>query len=67
MTNQAIKFMSNPKKFMSDVVKKYHYDTCHVIKDYDASVCAEDCRSLETQEFAKTCHSNKGLYKCCIR
>jgi hypothetical protein len=67
MTNQSIKFLKNPKKFLGDMVKHLKYDTCHAIEEYDASQCEEDCIKLGKGEFAKNCTENAGLYKCCIR
>ena len=67
MTSQATQFMNNPQEFLEDMVKNLNYDTCHTITDYDATKCAEDCKHLEREAFAKDCVKNGGLYKCCIR
>ena len=47
MTSQSTKFLSNPEEFLADMVKNLNYDTCHAIKNYDATECAEDCKQLE--------------------
>ena len=67
MTSQSTKFLSNPEEFLADMVKNLNYDTCHAIKNYDATECAEDCKQLEKEDFAKECAKNGGLFKCCIR
>ena len=67
MTSQAVQFLKNTTAFLADMVDSLHYDTCHPIKEYDAYRCAEDCRKLEKNEFAKNCTKGGGLYKCCIR
>ena len=67
METQSIKFLNNPQEFLADMVKNLNYDTCHTIKEYDATICAEDCKRLEREDFAKECAKNGGLFKCCIR
>ena len=67
MQTQSKKFLSNPDAFVADMVDSYNYDTCHIIKDYDASKCAEDCEKAEKDPFATECTKNGGLHKCCIR
>ena len=67
MMNQAIQFLANASAFLTDMVDNLNYDTCHPIKEYDASKCARDCKKLEKSEFAKNCTQNGGLFKCCIR
>ena len=67
MTRQSTKFLKNPEDFLADMVKNLNYDTCHAIRDYDATKCAEDCKQLEREDFAKECTDNGGLFKCCIR
>ena len=41
--------------------------SCHPIKGYDVSQCAQDCQQAEHGEFAKTCAKQGGFFKCCIR
>jgi hypothetical protein len=41
--------------------------SCHLIKGYDASVCANDCKAEENGEFKKKCIANGGFHKCCVR
>ena len=67
MQTQSKKFLTNPEAFVADMVDSYNYDTCHIIKDYDASKCAKDCENAEKDHFAKGCTKNGGLHKCCIR
>ena len=67
MRRQSAKFLNNPQDFVEDMVKSLNYDSCHVITDYDATKCAEDCKRLEREDFAKECAKNGGLFKCCIR
>ena len=67
MTRQATKFINNPQEFVEDMVKNLNYDTCHHISNNDATKCSEDCKRLESEDFAKECGKNGGLYKCCIR
>ena len=67
MTSQSIKFINNPQEFLADMVKDLNYDTCNAIAYYDATKCAEDCKQLERENFAKECAENGGLFKCCIR
>ena len=67
MTRQATKFMNNPQEFLEDMVNNLNYDTCHAISNNDATKCAEDCKRLEREDFAKDCGKNGGLFKCCMR
>ena len=67
MASQSIKFLEDPKKFLTDMVQNLNYDSCHAISNYDASKCAKDCEKLEKDEFARNCLKNGGLFKCCIR
>ena len=67
MMRQSTKFRKNPKEFLSDMVKNLNYDTCHAITNNDATKCAEDCKQLRREDFAKDCGKNGGLFKCCIR
>ena len=63
----AHKFLQNTTDYLRNQTARNGYDTCHRIKNYDATKCAEDCRELEKSKFAKECRSKKGLFKCCIR
>ena len=67
MTNNSINFLKNPRAYLADMVTTMEYDTCHAIKEYDASECAEDCRKLERSNFANDCREKGGFFKCCIR
>ena len=67
MKRQSTKFLNNSQEFVEDMVKNFNYDTCHVITNYDATICAEDCKRLEREDFARECAGNGGLFKCCIR
>ena len=67
LTSQSTKFLKNPEEFLADMVENLNYDTCHAITNNDATKCAEDCKQLEKENFAKECAKNGGLFKCCIR
>ena len=67
MIRQSTKFLNNTQEFLKEMVTNLNYDTCHAIADYDATKCAEDCKRLEREDFAKECSKNGGLFKCCIR
>ena len=49
------------------MVKSEGYKTCYHIDSLDASKCAQDCKNMENEKFAKNCTENGGLFKCCIR
>ena len=67
MTQKAVDFLQNPKVYITDLVKKAGYDSCHRTEEYDAEQCYQDCQHQENGDFAKTCREGGGLYKCCIR
>ena len=67
MTQKAVDFLQNPKVFVTDLVKKAGYDTCHRTEEYDADQCHQDCQEQEKSDFARNCTKDGGLYKCCIR
>ena len=67
LTRQSMKFLKDPKEFLQDMVDNLNYDTCHAITHNDATKCAEDCKRLEREDFAKDCAATDGLFKCCIR
>merc|ERR1712241_1205852 len=67
MTQKAVDFLQNPKVFITDLVKKAGYDTCHRTEEYDADQCHQDCQEQEKSDFARNCTKDGGLYKCCIR
>ena len=67
MTQKAVDFLQNPKVFITDLVKKAGYDTCHRTEEYDADQCHQDCQKQEKSDFARNCTKDGGLYKCCIR
>ena len=39
MFGKAQKFLTDPTKFIADMVKNMRYDTCHQTTEYDAKVC----------------------------
>ena len=67
MFGKAQKFLTDPTKFIADMVKNMRYDTCHQTTEYDAKECETDCKRLEKSEFAQSCRKRNGLFKCCIR
>ena len=67
MTKKAVGFLQKPKKFLSHLVRKTGYDTCHRTQEYDVDQCHQDCQKQENSNFAKKCREGGGLYKCCIR
>ena len=67
MTMKAIDFLQNTKDYITNLVKKIGYDTCHRTKEYDADQCHQDCQEQEKSDFARNCTKDGGLYKCCIR
>jgi len=67
MLYNSINYLKNKEKYLSNLVDKEGYDSCHPIRGYDASVCEQDCKKLQESEFARNCSKNNGLYKCCIR
>lgn len=67
MVNRAVEFMKDPDKYIKEEVERKKYDTCHLIKEYDATKCQQDCLELEKSDFAEDCKKKNGLFKCCIR
>ena len=67
MFQKAQTYLSNPKKYLKELVKDVGYDTCHQIKGYDATKCKKDCNELKKNKFANDCKKNNGVFKCCIR
>ena len=67
LEEKPVAYLKNPKEILNKRVSMENYDTCHTIKGYDASKCAEDCNDLKRSKFAKKCEKNNGVYKCCIR
>jgi len=65
----AVDFMKNPETSLEVHRIDQNFNTCHLLKDsYDATVCAEDCKALETNStLATDCKAKGGLFKCCIR
>ena len=67
MPRKALDFMQKPQVFLSNLVRKTGYDSCHRTEEYDADQCHQDCQEQEKSNFAKKCREGGGLYKCCIR
>jgi hypothetical protein len=63
----AREYLINKTDVLNKLVKSMGYKTCHHLNSLDASQCADDCKKLENEKFAKTCKSKGGLFKCCIR
>jgi len=65
----AAAFLDNKEETLKKIKKELGFDTCHAIKGYDASKCAEDCKNIESSSsnLAKRCKAKKGHLKCCIR
>jgi hypothetical protein len=63
----AREYLINKTDVLNKLVKLMGYKTCHHLNSLDASQCADDCKKLEKEQFAKTCKSKGGLFKCCIR
>ena len=65
---KAKKYLKDPKGVLKNLVESVGYKTCHRLEDsLDATKCAEDCRQMKEDKFAKNCSSGGGLFKCCIR
>ena len=67
MTQKAVDFLQKPQNFLTNLVTKIGYDTCHRTKEYDADQCHQDCQKQEKSNFAKKCREEGGFYQCCIR
>ena len=67
MTQKAVDFLQKPEAFLSNLVRKAGYDSCHRTEEYDADQCHQDCQEQENSNFAVKCREGGGLYKCCIR
>ena len=67
MTQKAVDFLRKPKVFLSNLVRKDGYDSCHRTQEYDADQCHQKCQKQEESDFAKKCREGGGVYKCCIR
>jgi len=65
---EAERFLTDTAGYLEDKIKYEGYHTCHPIKNKDASVCHEDCKSLTTKSSLKDrCSDMGGQIKCCIR
>ena len=60
-------YLSNRKKALDHLKNLVGYKTCHHIDSLDATKCADDCKRMEEEKFAKNCTDTGGLFKCCIR
>ena len=60
-------YLTNRDQVLDRMVTSVGYKTCHHIDSLDATICANDCKKFEQDEFAKNCTKNEGLFKCCIR
>ena len=64
---EAKEYLSDKRKVLDEMVEIEGYKSCHHMDSLDATMCAEDCKKFETEEFGKNCTKNGGLFKCCIR
>jgi len=65
-TDVAIQYMKNKTSYLDKHMEKYRENTCHPIKGYDATECAQDCDALmKTSPLIQTCQKKGGLMKCC--
>ena len=63
----AKEYLTNKKDVLSSLIISSGYKTCHHLESLDATVCAKDCKKLEESDFASSCKSKGGLFKCCVR
>merc|ERR1719369_539878 len=64
---KAKEYLTNRKNVLKNLINSVGYKTCYHIDSLDATKCAEDCKKMEKETFAKNCREKGGLFKCCVR